>query len=69
MNPFARFIVDDLRGIHYAVSIFIATTILWVLAKEVGDANPIWAISSIAACTICSRVSVSRDMGPKIMRV
>ena len=40
---------DDLRGIHYAVSLFIATTVLWILVKEFGDANPIWAISSMVA--------------------
>jgi uncharacterized membrane protein YccC len=44
-----RFRSDDLRGIHYAVSIFIATTVLWILVKELGDANPIWAISSMVA--------------------
>lgn len=49
MNPFERFLKDDLRGIHYAVSLFIATTVLWVLVKEYGDANPIWAISSMVA--------------------
>lgn len=38
-----------MRGIHYAVSIFIATTVLWILVKEVADANPIWAISSMVA--------------------
>ena len=49
MNPFERFLVDDMRGIHYAVSVFIATTVLWFLVKEIGDANPIWAISSMVA--------------------
>jgi len=49
VNPLERFLVDDLRGIHYAVSIFIATTVLWILVKELGDANPIWAISSMVA--------------------
>ncbi|MFO1306022.1 MAG: FUSC family protein [Burkholderiales bacterium] len=44
-----RFLADDLKGIHYAVSIFIATTVLWILVKEVGDANPIWAVSSMVA--------------------
>ena len=34
---------------HYAVSMFIATTVLWILVKEVADANPIWAISSMVA--------------------
>lgn len=49
MNPFARFYDDDLRGVHYAVSIFVATTILWLLVTAMGDANPIWAISSMVA--------------------
>lgn len=49
MNRFERFLADDLRGVHYAVSMFIATTLLWVAAKAVGDTNPIWAISSMVA--------------------
>ena len=49
MNAFERFLKDDLRGIHYAVSLFIATTILWILVKEIGDTSPIWAISSMVA--------------------
>lgn len=49
MNAFERFLNDDLRGIHYAVSLFIATTILWILITEIGDSNPIWAISSMVA--------------------
>lgn len=49
MKGFERFLADDLRGIHYAVSIFIATTVLWILVKEYGDSNPIWAISSMVA--------------------
>ena len=49
VKGFERFLTDDMRGIHYAVSIFIATTVLWILVKEFGDANPIWAISSMVA--------------------
>ncbi len=49
MNRFERFLADDLLGVHYAVSMFVATTILWALAKAIGDANPIWAISSMVA--------------------
>jgi uncharacterized membrane protein YccC len=66
MKTIERFLADDLRGVHYAVSIFIATTILWILVKEVGDANPIWAVSSMVAtsdpqvkqamATLCGRV-------------
>jgi len=44
-----RLLKDDLLGVHYAVSLFVATTVLWILVKEVGDANPIWAISSMVA--------------------
>jgi len=40
---------DDMRGVHYAVSLFVATTVLWIAVKEIGDANPIWAISSMVA--------------------
>jgi uncharacterized membrane protein YccC len=40
---------DDMRGVHYAVSMFVATTVLWIIVKKFGDANPIWAISSMVA--------------------
>ena len=38
-----------MRGLHYAASMFIATTVLWIIVQRVGDANPIWAISSMVA--------------------
>jgi len=38
-----------MHGIHYAVSIFFATAILWVLVHEMAKANPVWAISSMVA--------------------
>jgi uncharacterized membrane protein YccC len=44
-----RLLQDDLHGVHYAVSIFIATIVLWILIKVVADENPIWAISSMVA--------------------
>ncbi len=44
-----RFLEDDLRGVHYAVNIFLATTVLWIVVKVYGDSNPIWAISSMVA--------------------
>ena len=31
------------------MSLFVATTVLWIVVKEIGDANPIWAISSMVA--------------------
>ncbi len=49
MKLLQRFLQDDLRGVHYAVNIFVATTVLWIVVKVYGDANPIWAISSMVA--------------------
>ncbi len=49
MSRLDRFLATDLTGVHYAVSMFVATTVLWILVKELGDANPIWAISSMVA--------------------
>src|SRR5262245_60777588 len=51
MNWFSRFIKGDMLGVHYAVTIFIATSILWVLVRKIGDASPIWAISSMIAAS------------------
>ena len=49
MKALQRFIKGDMHGIHYAVSIFIATAVLWVLVHELAETNPIWAISSMVA--------------------
>ena len=49
MKLLERLVKGDVHGIHYAVSIFIATTVLWILVKELADANPIWAVSSMVA--------------------
>ena len=49
MSRLDCFLAADLTGVHYAVSMFVATTVLWILVKEIGDANPIWAISSMVA--------------------
>jgi uncharacterized membrane protein YccC len=39
----------DMHGVHYAVSIFFATAILWFLIHLMSEANPVWAISSMVA--------------------
>ena len=49
MKAFERFFEDDLRGVRYAANVFLATTLLWFVVKVYGDANPIWAISSMVA--------------------
>jgi uncharacterized membrane protein YccC len=42
-------IKGDMHGVHYAVSIFIATAVLWVSVHHLAKSNPIWAISSMVA--------------------
>jgi len=44
-----RFVQGDTHGIHYAVSIFIATAVLWITVHELAKTNPVWAISSMVA--------------------
>jgi uncharacterized membrane protein YccC len=44
-----RVIKGDMHGVHYAVSMFIATAVLWVTVHHLTKSNPIWAISSMVA--------------------
>jgi hypothetical protein len=49
MKWFARFLKDDLLGVHLAVNVFVATAVLWLLLRKVAGLNPIWAIGSMIA--------------------
>jgi uncharacterized membrane protein YccC len=49
MKALERFIKGDMHGIHYAVSIFFATALLWISVHEMAKSNPVWAISSMVA--------------------
>jgi uncharacterized membrane protein YccC len=49
MKAIERFIKGDAHGVHYAVSMFIATIVLWALVRKMSESNPIWAISSMVA--------------------
>ena len=46
-----RFIKDDWLGVHFAVNVFIATSLLWLLLRRAAGLNPIWAISSMIAAS------------------
>jgi uncharacterized membrane protein YccC len=37
----------DLVGVHLAVNIFVATSVLWVVLRFGANTNPIWAISAM----------------------
>jgi uncharacterized membrane protein YccC len=49
MKALDRYIKGDMHGIHYAVSIAIATAVLWICVHELATVNTIWAISSMVA--------------------
>jgi uncharacterized membrane protein YccC len=49
MKALERFIKGDMHGVHYAVSIFFATAVLWLVVHRMAKTNPIWAISSMVA--------------------
>ena len=51
MKWLPRFIKDDWLGVHFAVNVFIATTVLWLLLRRAAGLNPIWAISSMIAAS------------------
>ena len=41
----------DLMGVRFALNIFIASTLLWLILRELERLNPIWAISSMIAAS------------------
>ena len=46
-----RFSRDDLVGVHFALNVFISTTLLWIILHLYARLNPIWAISSMIAAS------------------
>ncbi len=46
-NPFK----GNLLGVHFALNIFVATTLLWLVLRHWAKLNPIWAISSMIAAS------------------
>jgi len=39
----------DMHGMHYSVSVLIATAVLWIIVPRMSNNNPVWAISSMVA--------------------
>ena len=46
-----RFSKADLVGVHFALNVFISTTLLWIILHLYARLNPIWAISSMIAAS------------------
>ena len=49
---FERFKQDDLRGVRFALNVFIGTTALWLFLRHFAGVNPIWAIASMIASSV-----------------
>ncbi len=45
------FIKDDWLGVHFALNVFIATSVLWMILHLAAGLNPIWAVSSMIAAS------------------
>ena len=48
MGPHRRRIAD-LAGVHLALNVFVATSLLWLVIRKWAGLNPIWAISAMLA--------------------
>ena len=51
MKSLADVLKGDWIGVHFAVNIFIATTLLWLVLRAAAGLDPIWAISSMIAAS------------------
>jgi uncharacterized membrane protein YccC len=49
MGWLRRRIGADLGGVHLALNVFVATTLLWIVIRKWAGLNPIWAISAMLA--------------------
>lgn len=49
MSFLDRYTKGDMHGLHYAVSVAIATAVLWLIVPMMSANNPVWAISSMVA--------------------
>jgi uncharacterized membrane protein YccC len=49
MGPLRRRIAADPAGVHLALNVLVATTLLWLVLRRWAGLNPIWAISAMLA--------------------
>jgi hypothetical protein len=49
MGSLRRRIAADLGGVHLALNVFVATSLLWLVIRRWAGLNPIWAISAMLA--------------------
>src|SRR5262245_7102187 len=51
MKIITDLVKGDWVGIHFALNIFIATSLLWLILRGAAGLDPIWAISSMIAAS------------------
>src|SRR5437773_8299920 len=51
MAAIRHIFAKDAMGLHYAVQIFAGSTIVWLLLRSIGDADPLWAVISLIVVT------------------
>ena len=51
MKALTAVLKGDWLGVHFAVNIFIATSLLWLILRKAAGLDPIWAISSMLAAS------------------
>jgi uncharacterized membrane protein YccC len=49
MGSLVRRIEADYGGVHLALNVFVATSLLWLVIRKWAGLNPIWAISAMLA--------------------
>ncbi len=49
IGPLRRRIAGDLGGVHLALNVFVATSLVWIVIRKWAGLNPIWAISAMLA--------------------
>ena len=64
-----RLLPQDITGVRFAVNVFIASTILWYLLRDIVDTNPIWAIASMIAASDPQVKEAARMFRARIINV
>lgn len=42
---------QDISGIHYAIRIFLGSSIIWLAMRNISEINPLWAVISLISVT------------------
>ena len=50
-SAFARFRADDLRGVRFALNVFIGAVVLWLLLYRTMGVSPLWAIAALISAS------------------